>query len=373
MIFFQSFVPSSNRFFKSFIGLYKNLFIVERNFYSEAFLMNIDVFQSGILVVASLVHLVLSAGAVSQVALSIIQSVVIYMVANQTLRCVHDKTSHINRFSFRRRCPANSIKRLGYWAPCRRPFELIDALKVFVIDEGKLSLRQRYLLHGLPFSMLRGCRQVGEFIGMLWKVFCQLCVFIGCFDKAQAVILEIGFNDHPRQTFVGKDGFRQGLHGGFGFGLAAGVAFAGGGTNVGGKKIRHGGTPYGVVDSAVRLIELGQTVVVAGSRRWFRAYRAFLRSLGSSSLGIYLLFAHFEALTSGILNQRKDNFSVQTSVISLRAFCKSIVKAFKNTEGKFSHTRSITASCRHCQGVNQAVSVATGTGRGRRRNVYHAW
>lgn len=95
-------------------------------------------------------------------------------------------------------------------------------------------------------------------------------------------------------------------------------------------------------------------------RRWLEPIESVQLSLGSSLLGIDLLFAHLEALASDIFKKRMNYLGVQTSMILFGAFCKRVMKGFKNSESKFFHNASITVLCRHCQGVANAVSVATG-------------
>lgn len=392
MIFSQCIIPGLNCFFQSFIGFYKDLFIVECNFYSKAFFMNIDILHSSILGIASLIHLVLSACAVSQITLAIVQGVMIYVVAEQTFRCIHDKASHVNRFSFWRRSPSNSIEGFSYWAPCCRPLESTDLFKVLVIDKCKLSLSQRYLFHGLSLANLHGLgrfawlsgtvrtsehttasgNQIDGLDGNHFDVKAVFGFALELFRSAVALgeIVAKCFNIAGQlKDGVGRVGFfevfKQSFNGGFTKGLGE---FRGNGQS---GKIRHGGTPFGLGDSAVCLIKFIQINSVLRHGGWFRAYRALTRSLGSLLLGLWLFLqifiTYFNALAANIFDKGKHNLTLQTSLILISQFSECFVKLFDQPKSYGYHALQFSTTLLQCQGIENAVSAATGTGQERRR------
>jgi hypothetical protein len=140
-----------------------------------------------------------------------------------------------------------------------------------------------------------------------------------------------------------------------------------------GIKIRHGESPC-VNNPPCGGVQYHQPNVVAISRRWVRAYRAFARSLGSFAFGLWGVFiAHFKTLISYILNQGMDHFTVQTAVILLGTFYQCCMESVKESKSYFLHSDIVASLWRNSQGLRKAVSAETATGLRAKRESYDTW
>lgn len=341
-----------------------------------------------------LVHPILRQCTVPQIALAIVQGVVVYVIANHSFGRLHDETRHRDSGRFWFPHASCCVKQTIFWITSRIPFESVDAFKFLVIDKCKLSLSQRYLFHwllanlhgfdsfawfGVTIDALKhtttGGNQVDRFDHDLFNVKAVFAVALELFRRAIALskIVAERFNVAGQlKDGVGGVGifevFKQSFNGGF---TKAFGELRGDGQN---GKIRHGGTPFGMGDSAVRLIKFTQIVVVGISRRWFRAYRAFARSLGSSFSGLWhilqIILGNFKTLFSYIVYQCENYFTLKASLIFRRTFYKRGMQCIYQSEAHSYHTAMVSQWFVKSQGVENAVSVETGTGQEEKRELH---
>lgn len=162
VMFFQRFVSRCNGVVQPFKNLTINDLSICPDSHSITVAMDSNILELGacMTVFFLLVHPVLRHRAVSQILLSIVQCVVIDVIAHHIVIRLHDEARHLNHCSIRSTSDANSVKRARPLFPSRTPLISIYAPEVFHVHQGELTLRKRNTLERFGFGYLHGIPQL---------------------------------------------------------------------------------------------------------------------------------------------------------------------------------------------------------------------